>query len=73
MGIGGTPTYPGGMAESARVVPLRREPQHQEPLWREVLGRRLRMLRQDQDETLAETAARTFSRLWAPLRGISET
>jgi transcriptional regulator with XRE-family HTH domain len=49
------------MAESARVVPLRREPQEpqaQEPLWREVLGRRLRALRQDQDETLAETAGR---------------
>jgi DNA-binding XRE family transcriptional regulator len=56
------------MAESARVVPLRRElqpqapqpqaPEPQEPLWREVLGRRLRMLRQDQDETLAETAGR---------------
>jgi transcriptional regulator with XRE-family HTH domain len=30
----------------------------QEPLWREVLGRRLRVLRQDQDETLAETAGR---------------
>jgi DNA-binding XRE family transcriptional regulator len=59
------------MAESARVVPLRRAPQPQapqespvreappqEPLWREVLGRRLRALRQDQDETLAETAGR---------------
>jgi DNA-binding XRE family transcriptional regulator len=60
------------MAESARVVPLRRvtqpgelQPQAsppqapaQEPLWREVLGRRLRALRQDQDETLAETAGR---------------
>lgn len=29
-----------------------------EPLWREVLGRRLRVLRQEQDETLAETAGR---------------
>ncbi len=70
------------MAESARVVPLRRELQPresqpresqprelqpqapprevpaQEPLWREVLGRRLRALRRDRDETLAETAAR---------------
>jgi transcriptional regulator with XRE-family HTH domain len=60
------------MAESARVYPLRREPQPQapspelparerpvqEPLWREVLGRRLRSLRRDRDETLAETAAR---------------
>jgi transcriptional regulator with XRE-family HTH domain len=30
----------------------------QEPLWREVLGRRLRALRRDRDETLAETAGR---------------
>jgi DNA-binding XRE family transcriptional regulator len=30
----------------------------QEPLWREVLGRRLRVLRQDRDETLSETASR---------------
>src|SRR5689334_14180076 len=60
------PPYAGGMAESARVVPLRRAPMEspvhetpaQEPLWREVLGRRLRALRQDQDETLAETAGR---------------
>ncbi|WP_084519968.1 helix-turn-helix domain-containing protein [Nocardia mexicana] len=29
-----------------------------EPLWREVLGERLRSLRQDQSETLAETAGR---------------
>jgi transcriptional regulator with XRE-family HTH domain len=54
------------MAEQANVYPLRREPgrdpepepRPQEPLWREVLGRRLRALRQDQQETLAETAAR---------------
>jgi DNA-binding XRE family transcriptional regulator len=61
------------MAEHANVYPLRREPQReqesqpeprprehqtQEPLWREVLGRRLRVLRQDQQETLSETAAR---------------
>jgi transcriptional regulator with XRE-family HTH domain len=46
------------MAEPAKVVPLRREPPLQEPLWREVLGQRLRTLRQDQDETLAETAGR---------------
>ncbi len=31
---------------------------HPEPLWREVLGRRLRALRQEQRETLAETAGR---------------
>jgi transcriptional regulator with XRE-family HTH domain len=54
------------MAERANVYPLRREPQRnpqpeprpQEPLWREVLGRRLRALRQEQQETLSETAAR---------------
>jgi transcriptional regulator with XRE-family HTH domain len=54
------------MAEHANVYPLRREPERdpqpeprpQEPLWREVLGRRLRALRQEQHETLAETAAR---------------
>jgi transcriptional regulator with XRE-family HTH domain len=50
------------MAERARVYPLRREPPPeppaQEPLWREVLGQRLRALRQEQRETLAETAAR---------------
>ncbi len=34
------------------------EPHSQEPLWREVLGQRLRALRQEQRETLAETAAR---------------
>src|SRR5215470_219115 len=60
------------MAEHANVYPLRREPERepqreqepqperrpQEPLWREVLGRRLRALRQEQQETLSETAAR---------------
>ena len=54
------------MAERANVYPLRREaqrkpqpePRPQEPLWREVLGRRLRVLRQEQQETLSETAAR---------------
>ena len=55
------------MAERARVVPLRREPpapppssepRRPEPLWREVLGQRLRALRLDQQETLAETAGR---------------
>ena len=50
------------MAESAKVYPLRRdrpprEPRP-EPLWREVLGQRLRALRLDQQETLAETAGR---------------
>jgi transcriptional regulator with XRE-family HTH domain len=53
------------MPERARVYPLRPDrpappsaPAHPEPLWREVLGRRLRALRLDQDQTLAETAAR---------------
>ena len=62
------------MAEHANVYPLRREPRReperkshpepqpeprpQEPLWREVLGRRLRLLRQEQQETLSETATR---------------
>jgi DNA-binding XRE family transcriptional regulator len=36
--------------------PLRPAPP--EPLWRDVLGRRLRALRLDQDRTLAETAGR---------------
>src|SRR6266516_7698465 len=59
------------MVEHANVYPLRREPprepqpeprprerQTQEPLWREGLGRRLRVLRQEQQETLSETAGR---------------
>jgi transcriptional regulator with XRE-family HTH domain len=46
------------MAERAKVVPLRRVPRAQEPLWREVLGQRLRALRLDQQETLVETAGR---------------
>jgi DNA-binding XRE family transcriptional regulator len=61
------------MPERAKVYPLRREPPAKpaprtrpeplatpppEPLWREVLGRRLRALRLDQDQTLAETAGR---------------
>jgi transcriptional regulator with XRE-family HTH domain len=44
------------MAEVARVYPLKR--QQPEPLWREVLGARLRALRADRAETLAETAER---------------
>ena len=39
-------------------APRPQERQAQEPLWREVLGRRLRVLRQEQQETLSETAAR---------------
>jgi DNA-binding XRE family transcriptional regulator len=55
------------MAERARVYPLRQdplsvarsqEPRPAEPLWREVLGPRLRALRLDQGETLSETASR---------------
>src|SRR5579859_6632380 len=55
------------MAESAKVYPLRRdasppqarpEPPPQEPLWREVLGHRLRALRLGQQEILSETAGR---------------
>src|SRR5215472_16250218 len=55
------------MAERARVYPLRQgppsalqsqEPRPQEPLWREVLGQRLRALRLEQWETLSETAGR---------------
>src|SRR5256884_1685909 len=38
--------------------PRPQERQTQEPLWREVLGRRLRVLRQEQQETLSETAGR---------------
>ena len=60
------------MAERARVYPFRREtqpepspqgspaqePPPREPLWREVLGQRLRALRLQQQETLTETAGR---------------
>src|SRR5580700_7294977 len=46
------------MAERATVVPFRREapakPPSPEPLWREVLGQRLRTLRLNQRETLTE-------------------
>src|SRR6266550_317981 len=61
------------MVEHANVYPLRREPprepqpeprprerQTQEPLCRQVLGRRLRVLRQEQQETLSETAGRAW-------------
>ncbi|MFI5718239.1 helix-turn-helix domain-containing protein [Nocardia sp. NPDC051750] len=44
---------PGG-----RTEPPRRQPEQPEPLWREVLGGRLRTLRREQRETLAETAER---------------
>jgi len=44
------------MGQVARVYPLNR--QQPEPLWREVLGGRLRALRAEREETLAETAER---------------
>ena len=44
------------MGEVARVYPLKR--QQPEPLWREVLGGRLRALRAERKETLAQTAER---------------
>ena len=44
--------------ESLPPEPLRPRPLRPEPLWREVLGHRLRALRLDQRETLAETAGR---------------
>jgi transcriptional regulator with XRE-family HTH domain len=44
------------MAEVSRVYP--RRTQQLEPLWREVLGSRLRALRAGRGETLAETAER---------------
>ncbi|MCM6777672.1 helix-turn-helix domain-containing protein [Nocardia sp. CDC159] len=49
------------MAEHRRLhsIPGGREDEPvREPLWREVLGERLRALRQEQRETLAETAGR---------------
>ena len=44
------------MSEIIRIFPL--WGQAPEPLWREVLGSRLRALRTDRDETLAQTAER---------------
>ena len=46
------------MAEHAKVYQLRPVSRSREPLWREVLGHRLRTLRREQSETLSETAAR---------------
>jgi transcriptional regulator with XRE-family HTH domain len=55
----------GPVSEISRVSPLERRPvalprapQELEPLWREVLGSRLRALRTDRGETLARTAER---------------
>ena len=44
------------MSEISRLFPA--GGQALEPLWREVLGSRLRALRSDRDETLAQTAER---------------
>jgi transcriptional regulator with XRE-family HTH domain len=44
------------MSEISRLFPL--GGQALEPLWREVLGSRLRALRAERDETLAQTAER---------------
>ena len=44
------------MSEIGKIIPLRG--QAPEPLWREMLGNRLRSLRTDRDETLAQTAER---------------
>ncbi len=44
------------MSEISRLFPP--SGQELEPLWREVLGSRLRALRTDRDETLAQTAER---------------
>src|SRR6516165_5462736 len=48
--------YSDVMPEAARIYPLTRK--QPEPLWREVLGSRLRALRAGRDETLAQTAER---------------
>src|SRR5215472_14123250 len=48
--------YSDAMPEAARIYPLTRK--QPEPLWREVLGSRLRALRAERTETLAETADR---------------
>src|SRR5580700_9968615 len=48
--------YCGVMAEIIGIFP--QWGQAPEPLWREVLGSRLRALRSDRDETLAQTAER---------------
>ncbi len=48
--------YSGPMPEVARICPRSRPAP--EPLWREVLGGRLRALRAERGETLAETAQR---------------
>jgi transcriptional regulator with XRE-family HTH domain len=61
--LGGRQGRQARVPESHRPEPRTREPRTPEPgppepLWREVLGRRLRALRTDRDETLAQTAER---------------
>src|SRR5579859_5077291 len=59
-------SLPGGRQDADRLRPVpakQRRPDPaavpaSEPLWREVLGRRLRVLRQEHEQTLAETAGR---------------
>jgi DNA-binding XRE family transcriptional regulator len=52
-------SYAAIMADRARLFAVPDlPPQRQEPLWREVLGRRLRALRHEQGEKLTETASR---------------
>jgi DNA-binding XRE family transcriptional regulator len=46
------------MAEIIGIFPHWGQAPEPEPLWREVLGSRLRALRSDRDETLAQTAER---------------
>ena len=49
------------MSETGKVYPLKPralEPRPLEPLWREMLGSRLRALRAERSETLAQTAER---------------
>jgi transcriptional regulator with XRE-family HTH domain len=53
--LAGSDPYSGVMSET-RLFPL--TARALEPLWREVLGNRLRTLRTDRDETLAQTAER---------------
>jgi DNA-binding XRE family transcriptional regulator len=52
------PQAPPQQAPSRQLPPQRVTREPQEPLWREVLGQRLRALRQDQQETLTQTATR---------------
>jgi DNA-binding XRE family transcriptional regulator len=46
------------MNETVPLVPRRQQPDELEPLWRTLLGRRIRELRLERGERLAETAER---------------